>query len=624
MDHTPITIERFGGDYFRDEDEDCPFDHFPISQNIKYDDKGVRSRDGLVLNNAFLAVQAHLYAPATGSSLDRWIFLNTTGANADFFDSGVSLVTPILSLSKVNVNNFSMINLYGRAYIYPFNTLNVGNMYVYDPTKSATARLAGGTKPATSVTVAASATAGNVEVGVHLFSVSYETDSGFITPPAVATAFTVAVANFKIDLTNIPTGPAGTAKRQILATKRIVGYTGNPLDYELFFVPGGEMVGNVATTLTVNFFDADLVDSADYLLDEFENPPTGIGFCDYEGSLITWKGDTLLSAKGIPTTIIRISKFGQPESFSQVDGFSSVDVNDNQIVKNCFSLNKILYVLKNDRTYGIQGDLTGTISPSSWPVTKIDSGRGCTSLWGVARVLDTSGPNQDFAIIASKTGLEIFNGSYGSQPLSYKNSNDWDDLAVTQFFPSVFCDPVKKLIYVMGLSLTDSLVRLYVFDYQKGLNPEDVRATKWKFATSPFWIGLNIGSSGRPVLNVGLAAGWCKQSVNERNDLGAAIESYIVLAYQRDPIGGISHFNMFRSRLSGAGSFTILLFGFAGSVTIPPITLATSPFLEQQQIFNYNSPAMGMKMGTNAIDAWFILLLPLKIFVKPLWASQSG
>ena len=128
---------------------------------------------------------------------------------------------------------------------------------------------------------------GNVPAGLYDINIVYETDTGFLTPPAtntnVAISFNAAGAH-QIVLTNIPIGPTGTVARLIIIT--LAGTT-----EPFYFVPsedGGVINDNTTTTATIDFFVTDLVESADYLFNVRANIPSGQGINVYSGRLVIW------------------------------------------------------------------------------------------------------------------------------------------------------------------------------------------------------------------------------------------------------------------------------------------------------------------------------------------------
>ncbi len=127
------------------------------------------------------------------------------------------------------------------------------------------------------MTATNSGTIGNVEAGIHIFGVVYETDTGYLSSIGPDTLpFVNAPGGFSVDLANIPVSPSVfVTKRHLVATVSIdpTLYTGNTLGYQFFFIPDGVIPNNTATTATVSFFDAELIDDASHLFDNFSSIP---------------------------------------------------------------------------------------------------------------------------------------------------------------------------------------------------------------------------------------------------------------------------------------------------------------------------------------------------------------
>src|SRR5687767_1541546 len=274
-DQEEIVIEEFKGLW--DRDDNYPLGYGLNFRNVRFDNKAVFTRESI--SNSFSLTALGLggtdrliafwpYRPSAAPFTQRYIVLvqNTTNTNGRFFDTGAAApAVPILSIGTVT--SASVIQLYDRIFISPRLAGQV--VYVYDTALMTTARAIAGTAP-TTVPAAAIGAAGNCEPGLHLVSVAFETNTGFITKPArnagisLATQITVASGTpSQINLTAIPTGPAGTSKRHILYTKVIPRYDGNPENYEFFFA--GVINDNVTTLFTINLFDSQLVSSSDYL-----------------------------------------------------------------------------------------------------------------------------------------------------------------------------------------------------------------------------------------------------------------------------------------------------------------------------------------------------------------------
>jgi hypothetical protein len=124
------------------------------------------------------------------------------------------------------------------------------NLTAYNPLFS--------TNAPTSAPTLAQVNAGSVTAGVHQVYVCYQMTNGFISQPSPAASIT-STGSQDIELSAIPVSSnPNVSARVLLMTK--AGATG------LFFVPGGTIANNTATTGTINVADSSLVTSADYLI----------------------------------------------------------------------------------------------------------------------------------------------------------------------------------------------------------------------------------------------------------------------------------------------------------------------------------------------------------------------
>lgn len=490
--HEPIVLDKFMGLWDRynltdlaGKDESCPIDHALDFDNMRFAGDRIRSRPGLDRFDIFFL---------GGVSVLRMHTFRTTVFERDLIMDASrriwdrSTVT-ILATGPVGANDFALINLYNRCY-FMFFAASAGEgitgdtVYVYDGT---TCRTAGGTAPVGTIT-AASGGLGKVEIGIHAYAVAFETASGFITKAGGFVSFNSGAPNL-INLSTIPLGPAGTVARHVLMTK--IAYTGwaadNWNDIEFFFVPGGRIPDNVTTTFAVSAYDADLVASADYLLDELVTIPAGSCFTELNGRLC------ISGFPGVDNPLVRVSKPGLPESFSSIDGFVLCRPGDGGIVKAITTHRDTLMMHKEFRTSMTRDNQN---APASWEVIPIDNTIGTSSCHGISKVLDVQGPSTDYYLIASKTGLERFSGSFDTRPLTWKVQGIWNRITATEFYQiQVVQDPILKRIYIsLPLDGSTALFHILVGDYELGLDPDSIRWSIWFFSDIPVTIQVRMRS----------------------------------------------------------------------------------------------------------------------------------
>lgn len=464
-DHEQIVIEDFNGLFSRGGADSCPLDHFSDCNNIKFIQSGFETRDGIEPYLPFGdVIRMYTFTKQTGSAL---LIMNSAG---EIYDSDYP--TTVLA-TFLTATDFAFEQFNGRAYISPSDG-NTGIqsefVYVYDGLGNP-ARKAAGEKPTDAdgaLAAANSGSAGNVEAGIHIFAVIYETDTGFYTAIGPDTLPTVtAPGGESVNLTNIPVSPNSYVTNvHVIATKLIQPqfYTGDTRGYQFFFVPGA-IVTNGTTSLTVSFFDTELLEDASYLLDMFEEIPAFVGMSTYHNRLVGW-------AEYANPSVIRVSVAGEPEAFNQVDGLVTFPLDGNPVT-GVQEFRDVMYAFKKTKTnaWSDSGD-----APSSWQMTVLDQGIG-SSLHGIGKVLDSNGVNVDFLIIAGYTGIYLFNGAYQDPEITWKIRDFWLALDRSNFKAlQILNNSIDKMLEIV---LPDGTM-LHA-DYSNGLNAKDIRFSPWNF-----------------------------------------------------------------------------------------------------------------------------------------------
>ena len=613
-DHAPIVIAETQGWFDRSELVDSvPADHLITAENIAYTERGLRTRSGT----------AKLYQPLGGvrrftsykrlDEVARLLILDDSGKLYDSTNLGI----PILNIPTMV--DFSAAQFYNRIYITPHDR-NKGieneTIYVYDGTSC---RVAGGSAPAGSLVAVNSPLSGHVEQGTHLFAVSFETESGYITKPGPAIyASVLADGTHAVDLSGIPIGPAGTVARRVLATRRIAEYNLNQDGYIFYFVPDGRIADNVSTTKTVNFYDADMVLEADYLFDQLDRIPAGVGIGIYQDSLIVW-------GEYDEPSIVRISKQNDPEGFDAVVGYMTVAPNEAGGIKNCVQFRDSLYIMKSQRTFSTSRDLVNENEPIFWRIISIDEGIG-TECFGAAMVLDTAGPNTDSFIVMARTGMFTFNGIYLQPEFSWKIDRLWTLLDQTKFNESqVVNDVVGNRIYV--LLPTGSLL---VADYRNGLAYSNIRWSRWTFPWPINAIGIDVDSD--QTINLLIAGDGIIWQLNrdfrndDFNDGDNAINTLVEYAAQSvGNYGSIAHFHSVRVRAVGEGDVLITLKGLddAAPESLRALTLSTFPGKYLSRLCNFKNEKCIVELKMENAGEW-LNLLELTLFASEMWLERPS
>lgn len=475
-DHDPIILDTFNGLYIRGSSDSTPLDHFPEGENFQFEGtSSFETRDGIDVSQSIgvpLTSILRIYNYITQDA-NTMLALTVGGKIYHIINNGITALGPILTIATMT--DFAFVPVAGRAYITPFATYGtapnqqekgIQNEFLYVYLGDGTpARKTAGTAPAGTLTVANGA-AGHTDAGFHLFAVVGETDTGYQSPPIAFASLTTGAA-LSVSFSTIPTFTgAQWTKRHIVATKIITGYNGDTTGYTYYFLPTGTISDNTSTTLSnISFYDADLLDDASHLLDNYSSIPAGAAITLYHGRLC-------LACTYTDISLILVSAEGEPEAISQIDGLIVVPLDGNPITQ-MQELRDILYVFKRNRTVSY---IDNQDAPSSWPEIMIDMGIGC-SVHGVATVIDSGSSNVDFLIAASYKGITIFNGRYLIPELSWKIADYWLGQERNDFREiQILNDSVHQILYI---SLPNEL--LLIGDYRNGLDPKKIRWALWRF-----------------------------------------------------------------------------------------------------------------------------------------------
>jgi hypothetical protein len=473
---------------------------------------------------------------------------------------------------------------------------------------------------------------GNV-LSPYVFQIALDTTAfGAATgAPIVYGIFTPAILTADgihgVALTNIPTGPSFIVQRIILATQ--AGGT------EFFFIPNGNIYDNSTTTFDVDFYDTDLVISADYLFDLMEVIPGGTGLCKYNGRLV------IVGGFFYDQTAL-ISNVSDPESVSSVSGYVSVPIeNDGNSLIACAILRDILYLFRQVGFWNTQ-DNGG--DPSTWPVnvTDLTVGSYQKGLCGFTTTQTGASDTGDILLITAREGIYIFDGTVRRPELTFKIQDIWNTIPVAvsaggqnnvQVSQSVWTHQIF-IAYpsTSGSAYADALL---VGDYDPipgVLDPIGIRWSRFSFPVSPTAIktgdNLYVGSI---TTNPGYLF---KINPSLINDYGSnAIQNYLISYLAFATPGWVHNFKAFRLRINANGTVTVNLYGEdnvltasapAAGVILNTLAGMTSPAgKEFLQLINFVNEKMSIKIGTNAINA-NININRIEITCIPRWQVRPG
>lgn len=473
------------GTFARETQDKCPPDFLLDGKNLYFQDSGIlaprpgfRIIDLAKTKSNVTHMSIYEPSPVLGVVSPKMI-VHTKAGPANIYNNDDF---PGSSIWGGGAPYHSWINFFGHGYFVLHNTI-VGSatekLQVYEG--GAASRDALGAKPISAM-LGAAAVGGVLGVGSYLIDVVYVTTTGFITKPSGTVLKKDCFGGYKVDLTVIPTGPAGTAARRIIMTKAIpLGtYTGNPNDYEFFFLPNGLINDNVTTIFTVSEYDGNLISSSDYLLDNLESLNSGVGIGEYNARMLVW-------GESANPSIIRISKPGDPETFSSTSGFIIVDPTESGGVTNCIVLRNNLYIFKSNRIF-VTTDNGG--DPTTWPLTLYDAGIGAEP-FSINKIFDSKGTHLNQFLIGSRSGIVIFDGLIRFPELTYYVQDIWNDIDPIEFSKTqVVLDPINKSIYVT-LIRTNGDKQLLYGDYTDGLTSEAIKWFLWESVSGGITGGIN-------------------------------------------------------------------------------------------------------------------------------------
>ena len=606
QDHTPVSIDKFMGLYGIDHYTDSVPPYFFIDElnTITYGDE-LHTRDGFDVSIPSGPIVKFAVYRRQGE-LARILALRPEGTIWDLTTN-----THVLTVS--GMTDFA-INFYNnRAFISPHNgSFGLPGETVYVYSGSGNARKAAGIKPAAGFNAIISNTDGVIETGTHLFAWAFETDSGFTTAPSdeVTLQFDGTKA---VNFSSIPLGPVGTVARRLVASRAIQDYNGNPLAYEMFFVPGGRIANNTVTILNdVDFYDVDLQLSADYLYDQLETIPASAFICTY-GRRLCYGGTNE------DKNIVWISNPLEPESVHSSAGFISFDPFETEGVKDGTEFRDSLFICKRDKTYTIRDN---GAEPSTWghPVT-LDSAIGC-DINGIARYYNSTGSRVEYFTVTSPSGFFKFNGIYEEIALSRNIKNWWERLDLTLLNKFVtLIDQKRMLIYILvAIDETDKTNALIVGNFENGFAWDRIKWHIWNSAAfTPSCIGIDRDNKQRTVLTISSHLGNIyAQEKNRRDDSGNKISCYTHFSLLALKPHAVHHCGAVSFRMMGKGVLKLRLIGqdTKDYQDLPGINLNCGPGKEFMSLAHFQTERISLRVeNENVGDYYYIRRIDMHLNV---------
>lgn len=466
--------------------------------------------------------------------------------------------------------------------------------------------------PVTDAILAAnSATAGFNDFGLHIFAVVAETDTGYLTAPGPEFFAVLSTIDIKkrIDLSKVPLGPATiTTKRHIVATKVINDYNGDQAGFQFFFVPNGTINNNSTTTVSISFYDSDLLEDASHLIDNYAEIPAGVGLTTYHGRLV-------LTTTFADISIALVSHPGEPEAIDQVDGIIIAPLDGNPLT-NCQEFRDILYLFKQTRTIGYADN---NDVPSTWTPFVIDEGVGAP-VHGIGTVLNSGGVNVDFLLIADYSGIFLFNGAYSRPELSYKIKDFWMALNRSEFREiELVNDSLSQILYCV---LPDATI--LIGNYDDGLDAKGIKWGIWSFdipittvdiyQTNTIIVGGTVNASnysGIYLVTDGKTDDTLYNLSGTLTDfkipdplIRTALINESGVARGNESSENINHFTGFKVRVNGSGNLIPRLMSLddASTLVLTSLIMSSAPGLEPFRLANFQTQRARLELKTSVID----------------------
>ena len=344
------------------------------------------------------------------------------------------------------------------------------------------------------------------------------------------------------------------------------------------------------------------------------------------------------TSQPVNASLVRASRVEDPESYDGIDGLLSVAENNGQAIRAAFKLRERLYFVKEHSLFVTQDD--GTNEPSLWSIAEVSRRVGTPSVRGV-------GIGEDWAVIAHRTGLYIFNGGEPVK-ISQEIQPTWNQIN-WQYAHTLWVtvDTKERRIFVgVPLGAATSPNKILMLDYRDlddanmiaSRPPINITYTGRKTATdktrkwSPWTIAANSCAliertdgtavvalgGGTPGVGGGGPTGKVYQLQDSQfSDDGAAIPSYYTTHYfperaveQALALGAhrklFSYLTLF---VEGAGNLSLT--SFTDTASAPqaqqPLPLSSPAVKDLELPINVLGERVAFQVSTNQAGAWFKL-----------------
>ncbi|HUJ93355.1 MAG TPA: hypothetical protein VLW46_00165 [Candidatus Bathyarchaeia archaeon] len=361
------------------------------------------------------------------------------------------------------------------------------------------------------------------------------------------------------------------------------------------------------------------------------------------------------TAQPVNASLVRASRVEDPESYDGIDGLLSIAENNGQVIRAAFKLRERLYFVKEHSLFVTQDD--GTNEPSLWTIAEVSRKVGTPSVRGV-------GIGEDWAVIAHRTGLYIFNGGEPVK-ISQEIQPTWNQIN-WQYGHTLWVtvDTKERRIFVgVPFGTATSPNEILMLDYRDlddaediaGRPPINVTYSGRKTATdktrkwSPWTIAANACAllervngtavvalgGGAPGVGGGGSTGKIYQlSDTQFSDDGTAIPSYYTTHYfperaVEQSLGLGAHrklFSYLTMFVEGAGNLILTSFtdSFSAPQTQQPLPLSSPSLKDLELPVNVLGERVAFQVSTNQPGAWFKLQKFTPSVRPDPWAPVRG
>lgn len=604
-DHTPIPIDKFLGLYGIDDYEDSvPRNYFIDELNtITFGDE-LRTRDGVGVDTVTGSIKKFVIYRRQGEAARTLALFYYPEPPPDGMGEIWDLTTNIKIYSVAGMKDFAIGYYNNRAFISPHNGVTgLPGAFIQVYNGIGTTRPAGGKAPTGGFSVVAGASGGHIEKGIHLFAWAFETESGFVTGPNAEITLDMD-GTHKVNFSAIPLGPVGTVARRLLASRAIQEYSGNPLQYEMFFVSGGRIPNNTVTALNdIDFYDVDLQFSADYTYDQLEELPAVVAIFPYGKRLC-------YVAPNFDRNSCWISKPLEPESIHSTAGFITCDPFENEGLKDGTEFRDNLYVCKRNKTYTVRDN---GYEPSTWRVVTLDSAIGC-DVNGIARYYDISGSRVEWFTVSAPSGIFKFTGIYEEIAISRNiKTKIWDRIDQNLLNTCVTLVDQERMLLYMTLPLDDALETSHILvgNFENGFRFDTIKWHLWSFLSFlPSCIGIDRESNRKTVLKISsLDGNIYKIEPKRRDDDGYRIINYVRFALLAMQPNCITHVGGIGLRIKGGGLLDLELFGQdkVDHKFLPSLNLNCTPGKDFMLLTHFQSEKASLRIETRDMYGYFYL-----------------